>query len=186
VTTERAVEAGADAIGFVFAPSVRRVTPERASRLCLGLTPGLLRVAVLRHPSPEEAARVLGEFAPDWVQTDVEDFAGLHLPPGCVALPVYRNGRVRAGAWSASRLLFEGAASGSGERADWHEASRLAAETEVILAGGLDPMNVAGAIRQVRPWGVDVSTGVESAPGEKDPGKIKEFVLRARAAAEEE
>lgn len=187
ITTERGVEAaaeaGADAVGFVFAESVRRVTPERARALCGALPAGVLRIAVLRHPTADEAARVLDEFEPDWVQTDAEDFAELRLPEGCTALPVYR-GPPPAG--QARRLLFEGRTSGRGERADWREARRLAAEAELILAGGLDASNVAAAIREVRPWGVDVSTGVESAPGDKDPRKIKEFVLRAKAAAEEE
>ncbi|HEU4619626.1 MAG TPA: hypothetical protein VFV10_16435, partial [Gammaproteobacteria bacterium] len=78
VTTERAIDAaaqaGADAVGFVFAESVRRVTPERARRLCAALPAGVARVAVMRHPSPEDAARVLDEFAPDWLQTDADDF----------------------------------------------------------------------------------------------------------------
>jgi phosphoribosylanthranilate isomerase len=194
VTTERAVEAaaeaGADAVGFVFAESMRRVTAERARRLAAALPAGVLRVAVLRHPTAEETARVLGELAPDWVQTDAEDFAGLRLPEGCTALPVYRDGDSAFAAGGASRpvarLLFEGRASGRGERADWQAARRLAAQAQLILAGGLDPSNVADAIREVRPWGVDVSTGVEFAPGDKDPAKIKEFVLRAKAAAEEE
>ena len=98
ITTERAIEAaaaaGADAVGFVFAESVRRVTPERARRLAAALPAGVLRVAVLRHPTAEEAARVLGELAPDWVQTDAEDFAELRLPEGCTALPVYRDAAI--------------------------------------------------------------------------------------------
>jgi phosphoribosylanthranilate isomerase len=188
ITTERAAaaaaEAGADAVGFVFAESVRRVTPERARELCAALPASVLRVAVLRHPTADEAARVLDELAPDWVQMDAEDFAELRLPAGCTALPVYRSRTSASG--HRQRLLFEGRTSGRGERADWSEARRLAAEAELILAGGLDASNVAAAIREVRPWGVDVSTGVERAPGDKDPGKIKEFVLRAKAAAEEE
>lgn len=183
---EAAAEAGADAVGFVFAPSVRRVSPEQARRLCAGLPAGILRVAVMRHPSPDEAARVLDEFAPDWLQTDAEDLAAIRLPTGCAALPVYREGRVPAEAPDEHRILFEGRVSGSGTTADWCEARRLAAATCMILAGGLDAGNVADAIREVRPWGVDVSTGVERAPGDKDPVKIKEFVLRAKAPAKED
>lgn len=189
ITTERAAEAaaeaGADAVGFVFAESVRRVTPERARALCAALPARVLRVAVLRHPTADEAARVLEEFEPDWVQTDAEDFVALRLPERCVGLPVYRDGaEPPGGARRPARLLYEGRTSGRGERADWRAARRLAAETELILAGGLDPLNVEEAIRAVRPWGVDVSSGVERAPGDKDPGKIRDFVLRAKAAAE--
>jgi phosphoribosylanthranilate isomerase len=82
------------------------------------------------------------------------------------------------------RLLFEGAVSGSGTTADWDAAAKLAARTQLILAGGLDPGNVGAAIRHVRPWGVDVSSGVERRRGEKDAQKIKEFVARARAVEE--
>ncbi|HEX5421215.1 MAG TPA: hypothetical protein VFY39_14570, partial [Gammaproteobacteria bacterium] len=105
------------------------------------------------------------------------------LPADVAALPVYRTGRVPAEASRAPRLLFEGPNSGTGKTADWREAARLAAETRVILAGGLDADNVGEAIRRVRPWGVDVSTGVERAPGDKDPAKIKQFVLRARSVS---
>jgi phosphoribosylanthranilate isomerase len=79
-------------------------------------------------------------------------------------------------------LLVEGRASGRGARADWALAARLALRTRVVLAGGLDAGNVAAAIRRVRPFGVDVSSGVESAPGVKDPGRIRAFVAAVRAA----
>ncbi len=182
---EAAVEAGADAVGFVFAPSPRRVAPAAAKALCAGLPDGVLRVAVMRHPAAELVEAVFETFAPDWLQTDAEDLEGLELPPGCAALPVYRSGRVPPAADRVPRLLYEGAQSGRGETADWDEAARLAAATSAILAGGLDADNVAEAIRRVRPWGVNVSSGVERAPGDKDPDKIKRFVLRAKAAAKE-
>jgi phosphoribosylanthranilate isomerase len=80
------------------------------------------------------------------------------------------------------RILFEGARSGSGSAADWRRAAALARATQLILAGGLTAHNVAGAIDSVRPFGVDTSSGVESAPGHKSPQKIVEFVQAARAA----
>jgi phosphoribosylanthranilate isomerase len=84
-----------------------------------------------------------------------------------------------------ARFLFEGARSGAGEVVDWTVAERLARQGELVLGGGLDPGNVAAAIRAVRPWGVDVSSGVESAPGVKDPARIEAFVNAARVAAQE-
>jgi hypothetical protein len=81
------------------------------------------------------------------------------------------------------RYLYESAHSGAGERADWTEAARLATHGELVLAGGLDPRNVTEAVRTVRPFGVDVSSGVERARGEKDPALIQEFVTAARAAS---
>lgn len=178
---DAAVEAGADALGFVFAPSVREISPERARELCAALPARMRRVAVMRHPSAERVREVLDVFAPDWLQTDAEDFAGVSLPGRCRALPVYRSGGAPGPEERPPRLLFEAAESGTGTRADWDEARALARETELVLAGGLDADNVARAIEYVRPWGVDVSSGVESRRGQKDGRKIAEFVARARA-----
>ncbi len=176
-----AVAAGADAVGFVFAPSPREVSAERALELSAGIPDGVLRVAVMHHPAAEHVRRVLEVLAPDWLQTDAEDLAGLDLPEDCTVLPVYRNGRSPAGPSYPVRLLFEGALSGSGKTADWGEACTLAAETDIVLAGGLDADNVAEAIDTVRPWGVDVSSGVERQRGLKDPAKIEAFIARVRA-----
>lgn len=178
---EAAIEAGADAVGFVFAESVRELSPGQARTLADGAPARTLKVAVFRHPSAERVRRVLETLAPDWVQTDAEDFAGLELPAGVAALPVYRSGRALPAAGLPPRLLYEGAVSGSGRRADWTEARALAERTELVLAGGLSPDNVGEAIGEVRPWGVDVSSGVESAPGVKDPERIRSFVARVRA-----
>jgi phosphoribosylanthranilate isomerase len=176
-----AVEAGANALGFVFAESPREVTTSQAKALCIGLPPQIVRVAVMRHPHKEHWQRVVEEFEPHWLQTDAEDFRWITLPAGCLALPVYRDTNAPADSDLPDRLLYEGTHSGSGRVADWDEASGLARVAEVILAGGLNVENVADAISFVRPWGVDVSSGVERERGVKDPDKIKEFVARVRA-----
>jgi phosphoribosylanthranilate isomerase len=176
-----AVEAGANALGFVFAESPREVTAERAKELCAGLPPEIVRVAVVRHPHKEHWQRVVETFEPNWLQSDAEDFRWITLPPSCLALPVYRETNAPADSDLPDRLLYEGTQSGSGRVADWDEANGLARVAEVILAGGLTVENVADAIGFVRPWGVDVSSGVESERGVKDPVKIKEFVARVRA-----
>ena len=178
-----AVAAGADALGFVFARSPRQVTPERARGLCGSLGGRVIRVAVMRHPDAADWARVRDVFEPDWLQADAEDFAALGRLD-CKPLPVYRNAGPSGGRWPA-RILFEGAQSGHGERADWPGAARVAARTRVILAGGLDCGNVVEAIETVQPWGVDVSSGVERTRGVKDPRKIREFIARVRAAERE-
>jgi phosphoribosylanthranilate isomerase len=178
---EAAVAAGADALGFVFAESPRQVTPERARELCAGVPPNVVRVAVMRHPHKEHWERVLEVFEPNWLQSDADDFRWIKLPPGCQALPVYRENDVPADSDLPDRLLFEGTHSGAGRVADWDEARGLARVAEVILAGGLSVDNVEDAIRFVRPWGVDVSSGVERARGVKDPDKIREFIARVRA-----
>ena len=181
---DAAADAGADAVGFVFAPSPRQIAPRDARALAAGLPKHVLKVAVFKHPEPALVADVLETLEPDWVQTDAGDFAAFELPETCRALPVYRNGAAPTEA-IPPRLLFEGPVSGSGRTADWREARELAARAELILAGGLGIDNVADAIRAVRPWGVDVSSGVERERGKKDPNKIAGFVARVRAAEDE-
>lgn len=176
-----AVAAGADAAGFVFSPSPRQVMPAAARVLAAGLPPSIRRVAVFRHPPPGFIARVLEEFPADWVQSDAVDLPGVDLG-GAEALPVFRAGAPLP-ALLPELLLFEGPDSGTGQVADWDMAARLARGAQLILAGGLRPDNVAAAVEQVRPWGVDVSSGVESAPGIKDPARVAAFVAAARAAA---
>jgi phosphoribosylanthranilate isomerase len=175
------VAAGADGLGFVFAESPREVTPEQAKALCANVPAHVTRIAVMRHPHKEHWERVIEIFEPNWLQTDAEDLRWIKLPKTCTPLPVYRDTNAPADSDLPDRLLYEGTHSGSGRVADWDEASGLARVAEVILAGGLTVDNVAEAVRFVRPWGVDVSSGVESTRGEKDPAKIKEFVARVRA-----
>jgi len=178
-----AVRAGADAVGFVFhAGSPRNVTPAAAGALVRGVPVGVLKVAVTLHPAQSLVDAVLHEFRPDVWQTDAADFASLVLPGDVTPWPVLRAGAAIPEALPR-RLLFEGAKSGTGEVADWAQAAALAHRAELILGGGLTPDNVAAAVHAVRPWGVDVSSGVESAPGVKDPHKITRFVLAAREAA---
>lgn len=182
-----AIEAGADAVGFVFAPSPRRLAPEEAADLGAQVPPGILRVAVMRHPLPEEWDEVAAIARPDWLQTEARDFAALKLPPGVGALPVYRDvpGMDTGALAREDRALFEAPASGAGQVPDWERARSLAPLTRLVLAGGLTPANVAEAIRRVRPWGVDVSSGVEESRGVKDPARIKAFVAAVRRAEQE-
>jgi len=179
-TVEAAVAAGADAVGFVFADSVRRVTPAQAKAATRQLAADVLRVAVMRHPSREEWRSVLDEFAPDVLQTDVGDFAALDVPDEVIRWPVIREGGTVAEL--PELFVYEGADSGAGAKVDWSRAARIAARGRMILAGGLAADNVATAIKTVRPWGVDVSTAVESGPGEKDIGKISQFIDAVHAA----
>lgn len=180
-----AVDAGADAVGFVFAESPRRVTPQRARELCAGLSPVVIRVAVMRHPTAAEWQAVAGGFEPDWLQTDAGDFAGLEVPERFGKLRVYRDPAARetgAAPGSDEPFLFEAAVSGAGVRADWRRAAGLAQGRKLVLAGGLTPDNVREAIATVRPWGVDVSSGVETKRGVKDPGRIAAFLQAVREA----
>ena len=181
---EAAVAAGADAVGFVFAPSKRQVSAAQAAELAQGVPRRIPRVAVMLHPTQSQLDEVCNEFRPDVLQTDAEDLARLRLPTGLNVMPVVRSAVGPASA-GHSRILFEGPVSGIGRTSDWHSAAQLARTTQLVLAGGLNATNVADAIAAVRPFGVDVSSGVEASPGRKDPAKIHDFVRRARAAAEE-
>jgi phosphoribosylanthranilate isomerase len=179
-----AVHAGADAVGFVFhAASPRNVTPADALRLASDVPRDVLRVAVTLHPSQELVDEIAAVFRPDALQSDAEDFERLRLPWGMASLPVLRSGGPYPAEWP-ERFLYEGARSGAGTTADWDEARALAMRGDLVLAGGLRPENVAAAIERVRPFGVDVSSGVESAPGRKDAARIREFVAAARRVAE--
>ena len=189
-----ACAAGANAIGFVFAPSVRRVSPAEATVAAAAAPANVQRVAVFLHPTQVELDEVLAGFKPDIVQTDAADFAALQLPAGIAVLPVVRAGESReqapshneaasvGGSLLPTRCLVEGPRSGTGQVADWAAAAAMAARTQVVLAGGLHAGNVTAAVQAVRPWGVDVSSGVESAPGVKDAARIHEFVFAARQA----
>jgi phosphoribosylanthranilate isomerase len=183
MTTPEAVEAclaaGVDAIGFVFAESVRQVTPAKAASLAAPARGRVVCTAVTRHPTQQAVDEIIEVFQPDLLQTDAEDLRGLRLPQQLLRLPVFRR-------WNGAehpvppRLLFEGLTSGSGMPADWVSASQLARKSELILAGGLNATNVATAIAAVNPFGVDVSSGVEERPGIKSQAEIARFVSAAR------
>ena len=183
-----ALEARVDAIGFVFADSPRQLTLEDAVALAAPVRGRLRCVAVARHPSQRYLDDVLAVFNPDVLQTDVDDVRALQLPKQLELLPVFRGweapqstSRGQPGPLPA-RLLFEGLRSGSGTPCDWTTARRVARRTQLVLAGGLDATNVAEAINTVRPFGVDVSSGVEERPGVKSPAEVARFAAAARSA----
>ena len=177
-----AVDAGADAIGFVFAESVRRVTAAEAAQATAQLRTDIRKVAVMRHPGDEEWQEVLLEFRPDLLQTDIEDFETLDVPDAVQRLPVIREGHVVLNEELPDVFIYEGASSGQGEIVDWKRAAGIAARGKMILAGGLSAQNIGEAIATVRPFGVDVSSAVETEPGVKNPELIQEFIDAVRAA----
>jgi phosphoribosylanthranilate isomerase len=177
-----ALEAKVDAIGFVFARSPRQVTPEQAAKLAEPARGRVACIAVTQHPSQQQVDEILATFRPDYVQTDAEDLTTLHLADGVTALPVLRAGKEWTGSLP-TRVLFEGPVSGRGIAFDWSQAEATARRSQVILAGGLNESNVGAAIEAVRPFGVDVSSGVEVQPGLKSPEKILRFAEAARAAS---
>src|SRR5262245_39531931 len=158
-----------------------------ATQLAQGVPRRIPRVAVMLHPTQSQLDEVWSEFRPDVLQTDVGDLQTLRVPMGLAVMPVVRGGGVGLKPDLQPkylRVLFEGPVSGVGSTSDWSAAAQLARSTQLVLAGGLNATNVADAIATVRPFGVDVSSGVEASPGIKDPARIHEFVQRARAASE--
>jgi phosphoribosylanthranilate isomerase len=176
---EAAVAAGVQAIGFVFAVSPRRVSVAQARRISGVVPPGVARVAVFRRPTPVEVMRIVDEFEPDIVQADHDTLGDID---GVGMLPVYREGSEVES--EQGRFLYEGPVSGVGHQVDLTRAARMALHGEMILAGGLRGDNVDEAVTTVRPFGVDVSSGVESSPGVKSPDMIRSFVATARMAEE--
>jgi phosphoribosylanthranilate isomerase len=167
-----ALELQVDALGFVFSASVRQLSCERALELAQAARGRAGCVAVTRHPTQPLVDEILRVFAPDVLQSDLADLEALQLPRALELLPVVRD-VAAAPPRPPARLLFEGA----------HSGAALAPRTQLILAGGLRPDNVAAAIAAVRPFGVDVSSGVEERPGLKSPATMAKFVHAARAAA---
>jgi phosphoribosylanthranilate isomerase len=174
-----ALDAGADAIGFVFAKSVRQVSSDVARRLAAPARGRVRCVAVTRHPTQQDIDDIVSIFKPDVLQTDSADLPSLRLPAQLELLPVLRGVGDESDTLPP-RLLFEGITSGAGVPCDWTAARRVARRAELVLAGGLNPANVAAAIEAVQPFGVDVSTGVEVRPGVKSPVEIANFVRAAR------
>jgi phosphoribosylanthranilate isomerase len=186
-----AADCGADALGFVFFDkSPRCVSPERAREIIAELPPFVTAVGLFVNEEPR-CIREIAEFC----AVDVLQLHGDETPQDCLLPPhrVIKALRVKdaasldsLGDYAVSALLLDawvaGAYGGTGQVFSWELAARAAEAHRIILAGGLTPENVAEAVRSVRPYGVDVSSGVEAAPGRKDPDKVEAFIHNAKAA----
>ena len=185
-----AVALGADAVGFVFAPSSRQVAVDRARDIALRLPREVMTVGVFRDELPTRVVELVQRAGLDAAQLhgheSAEDSRWVKERVGTTikAFPAGHPGLQRVPDYGADIILIDGAAPGSGEVFDWSLAEDApSAGHRVMLAGGLDHANVAEAISLVRPWGVDVSTGVERAPGQKDPVKLRAFIESAKGVA---
>jgi phosphoribosylanthranilate isomerase len=193
ITTEDdallAVAMGADAVGFVFAPSQRQMTAAAVYDITRRLPAEVLTVGVFRDETPRrvieiadragvKAVQLHGHETPEQAQEIKRSIHRVYkaFPAGS---PLVR----RALDYPSDMVLVDSAQPGSGEVFDWTLVEDVPAGLKVILAGGLTPDNVAHAISVVEPWGVDVASGVEASPGLKDPRKVRAFILNARAAA---
>ena len=187
-----AVAMGADAVGFIFAPSTRQVSPAAVSQIVSRLPPEVLTVGVFRDDAPEnvvkvvnglglKAAQLHGRETPAQVQWVAE-----RVPIVINAFPAGSSAIRRANEYGAQIVMLDAPSPGSGQVFDWTLVDGVPPGSRLLLAGGLTPENVADAIAQARPWGVDVCTGVEGDPGRKDAVKLRAFVANARAAAPRE
>jgi phosphoribosylanthranilate isomerase len=178
-----AVDAGADSIGFVLACSVREISPTLASAIAAKLPATVESVAVFRDPSRDDIERALAVFTAHVVQADHRSLSGAECRR---RLPVFRETvdslEEVAKYIDGDRFVYEGRRSGIGHVVDWELAAEVSRLGQMTLAGGLHQDNVGEAIRMVRPFGVDVSSGVESRFGLKDPARIRAFVEAVREA----
>ncbi len=183
---ESAVAAGADAVGFIFAESRRRVTPDEARRLRALVPSSVAVVGVVRSPRLSDIRELQERLGLDMLQVSGR------MPAGGIALPILRTvylgseDRLPRGRLPRGDLLHldrghAGGYGGSGLFVNQDAARRLAAQRATVLAGGLSPDNVAAAVDAVRPFGVDVASGVER-DGRQDPERILHFVRRAKEA----
>ncbi|MDP1662280.1 MAG: phosphoribosylanthranilate isomerase [Phycisphaerales bacterium] len=183
---DAAVREGADAIGLVFADSPRLVTPKQAVSITDDLPPFISTVAVFKKANDFEVSTIWKTFRFSCLQADAGGLGVLSLEGlEPQVIQVHRLGpssiaQILQATANHHALLIEGARSGAGETIDWNAVVPLARQRRIILAGGLTPDNVAEANRTVRPYGVDVSSGVESSPGKKDPIKIRDFLQAVR------
>jgi phosphoribosylanthranilate isomerase len=184
-----AVAMGADAVGFVFAPSPRQVPVQQVYDITRRLPPEILTVGVFRDEHPRRVVEIVhragvkgaqlhGNESPEVVAQIAKSvrFLVKAYPAGSPQIATAAN-------LATDTILVDGPTPGSGHLYDWSLVGEVPEGVRLILAGGLTAENVTDAVQTVTPWGVDVSTGVEAAPGKKDPLKVKRFIERARAAA---
>ena len=186
-----AVALGADAVGFIFAPSRRQIAPAVAGDIAKRLPREIVTVGVFRDEAKErvvelvnrqglKAAQLSGRESPEAVAWIAE-----RVPMTIKAFPGGHPEVARSDRYGASVVMLDAADPGSGHVFDWALAGEVPDGVRVLLAGGLNADNVGAAIAQVHPWGVDVASGVEATPGRKDPQKLRAFIVAARKAEPE-
>lgn len=184
-----AVAVGADAVGFVLAPSPRQVAVERVRDIVARLPPDVLTVGVFRDAAPEQvvemvhrgrlkAAQLHGHERPEDTQY-VHERVPIVFKAFAAGDPAVRTAADHA----ADAVIIDGARPGSGQVFDWTLTEDAPVNLRLVVAGGLTPENVGAAISRISPWGVDVVSGVEASYGQKDPRRLRAFVAAARAAA---
>lgn len=183
------VALGADAVGFVFAPSSRQIAVQQAYDIARRLPPEIMTVGVFRDELPSRvvetvhraglrAAQLHGHETPAQVAEVARSVRWV-----IKAFAAGTSALRRADEYGLDIVLVDSARPGSGTVFDWTLVDDVPEGLRIVLAGGLNPDNVATAVEKVQPWGVDVASGVEREPGRKDPMKLKSFIDAARRAA---
>jgi phosphoribosylanthranilate isomerase len=184
-----AIEAGADALGFIFVPNTPRyIHPDQAAKIIEDLSPFITVVGLFVNADPEDIAATADQCHLDMIQLHGDESPGFCQALNRRLIKAFRvkdeSSLSRLSDYRVSGYLLdtyvEGAMGGTGKVFDWNLAVKAKQHGRIILAGGLAPDNVASAVRQVRPYGVDVSSGVEANPGHKDPAKVKAFIRAVR------
>ncbi len=186
-----AAEAGADAVGFILAESPRRVGTEEARRISIALPENVLKVGVFVNAPPEEVLRAASEAGLDMAQLHGDETPEMVAAVRAGGLPVMKALRVRNAddlanveRFDADLLLLdaysEKARGGTGERFDWEVAKSLKGRGNIVVSGGLAPENVREAIDFFEPYGVDASSSLEDAPGEKNEESVRRFIVAAK------
>jgi phosphoribosylanthranilate isomerase len=185
-----AVAFGADALGFIFAPSPRQMTPSTVGDIVKRLPREVLTVGVFRDESRQRTVEVANAIGLGAVQLHghetPEDARWIRERVPCTikAFAAGEPAVARFSEFGSDYLLIDGSSPGSGAVFDWRLAEGVADPTRMFISGGLTAANVSDAITYLRPFGVDVATGVESSPGVKDPQKLRDFVAATRRASE--
>ena len=178
---------GADAVGFVFAPSTRQIAPARVRDIVRRLPPEIITIGVFRDESPKRVVEMVNQAGLRGAQLHGHEspaearWVAERVPFTIKAFGAHDHMLEKVAEYPVDAVLLDSHTPGSGQTFDWSTAGRLPIGLRVILAGGLTPDNVGEAIEQVDPWGVDVSTGVESSPGHKDALKVRYFINNAKA-----
>jgi len=185
------VAMGADAVGFVFAPSPRQISTGVASDIAKRLPPEIMTVGVFRDESPSRVVEIVNSVGLKAAQLHGHETAEQarwvrqRIPFLIQAFPAGARALSHVADYGADVVLIDAPSPGSGQVFDW-QLAEVPDGMRLMLAGGLTSSNVVEAISRVHPWGVDVVTGVERSPGVKDPVKIRAFIAAAKSTEEPE
>ena len=183
-----AVAMGADAVGFIFCASKRQVAPSVARDIIKRLPPEIVTIGVFRDESPERVVEIVNGIGLKGAQLHGHESAEQtkwvrrRIPMVIKAFGAGDPSIRDALDHKADVVMLDAPSAGSGQVFDWRLAEGVPDGARLLLAGGLNEVNVAGAIAKVHPWGVDAASGVESSPGHKDARKLRAFIAAARAA----